>query len=88
MANKNKVEGPAVVNVGHVYVDEDGTEVSPFFVDRHVGRVRFAQLGRSREMELSIDEFLEDYSYVGIQSAHAEKQKSTSAARTTEEEKK
>ena len=72
MANKN-AEGPAVVNVGHVYVDEDGTEVAPFFVDRHNGRVRFAPLGRSREMELSIDEFLEDYSYVGLQSADAEK---------------
>lgn len=73
MADKNKVEGPAVVNVGHVYADESGMEVSPFFVDRHNGRVRFAPLGRSREMELDIDTFLQDYSYVGHQSAHAEK---------------
>lgn len=73
MADKKNVEGPAVVNVGHVYVNEDGMEVAPFFVDRHIGRVRFAPLGRSREMELSIDEFLEDFSYVGQQSSRAEK---------------
>lgn len=68
------------VNQGHVYVDDKGTEVIPFHVDLHLGRVRFAPIGRSREMELSIDEFLEDYDYVGLQSAHAEKPKSKTAS--------
>lgn len=80
MANKTKTDEPVVINKGHVYVDDSGMEVVPFFIDRHIGRVRFAPLGRSREMELSIDEFAEDYSYVGVQSAHAEKPKSKSAS--------
>jgi hypothetical protein len=84
MANKRNANEPAVINVGHVYADEDGMEVTPFFVDRHAGRVRFSPLGRSREMELDIDTFAEDYTYVGVQSAHAEKPKSKSAARNKE----
>lgn len=78
MADKNK---PVVVNVGHVYVDENGTEVIPFHLDRNQNSVKFAPIGRSREMETDIDTFLRDYSYVGLQSAHAEKPKSQSAAR-------
>ena len=81
MADKKNTNEPVVINVGHVYADENGKEVAPFFVDRHVGRVRFSPLGRSREMELDIDTFAEDYTYVGVQSARAEKPKSESAAR-------
>lgn len=69
----DEVGGVTVVNVGHVYKDEDGIEVIPFHVDFARGLVRFSAIGRSREMELPVDEFLKDYSYVGLQSAHAEK---------------
>lgn len=80
MFNKNSSKNEVTsVSEGHVYKDEDGLEVIPFFVDLGASSVKFAPLGRSKEGNVSIDDFLKDFTYVGVQSAHAEKPSSKSA---------